>query len=218
MSAPPLVIAGTDQPPVPVRHAATGRAATRLSGVSVHVSDGKLVATLAGNGNFAYDTFSLENPPRYVVDLPGVLLAMPKRTQDVKHAAVSRVRVSQFKAGPEPVTRVVFDLASPSEPAAKPSTSALALVFGSRPAAGPTTASAGAPAAPAAASKASPASEPQPALVRAAPEKVASLTPVPAAASASSSGRTSSMRSSRGSSRSVRSYQVFICQLHGGIQ
>ena len=123
----------TDAPPVPVRHAAAGRPATRLSGVSVRVSDGKLVATLAGNGSFTYETFALENPPRYVVDLPGVLLAMPKRAQDVKHAAVSRVRVSQFKAGTEPVTRVVFDLASPSEPAAKASPSALALVFGSAP-------------------------------------------------------------------------------------
>ena len=127
---PPPVAAGAEAPPVPVRHAAAGRAATRLSGVSVQVSGGKLVATLSGNGSFTYETFALENPPRYVVDLPGVLLAMPKRAQDVKHAAVSRVRVSQFKAGSEPVTRVVFDLASPAEPAAKASPSALALVFG----------------------------------------------------------------------------------------
>ena len=183
-----------DAPPVPVRHAAAGRAATRLSGVSVQVSDGKLVATLAGNGSFTYETFALENPPRYVVDLPGVLLAMPKRAQDVKHAAVSRVRVSQFKAGPEPVTRVVFDLASPSEPAAKASPSALALVFGSASAASAMSASAAAPAvtsasaaAPAMAARCRPppekASEPQPALVRAAPEKVAATPPVPAAAS-----------------------------------
>ena len=185
VSAPPLVIAGADQPPVPVRHAATGRAATRLSAVGVQVSDGKLVATLAGNGSFAYETFALQNPPRYVVDLPGVLLAMPKRTQDVKHSAVSRVRVSQFKAGPEPVTRVVFDLASPSEPAAKASPSALALVFGSsvmrrligherlrirsggRSGGRPGTKT----------------PEPQPARVNAAPEKVAAAPPVPAAAS-----------------------------------
>ncbi len=188
VSAPPLVIAGADQPPVPVRHAATGRAATRLSAVGVHVSDGKLVATLAGNGSFTYETFALQNPPRYVVDLPGVLLAMPKRAQDVKHSAVSRVRVSQFKAGPEPVTRVVFDLASPSEPAAKASPSALALVFGSS----ATSASSGKSAsasmsasgnAPAVAPAAAKAPEPQPAIVRAAPEKIAAAPPVPAAAS-----------------------------------
>jgi len=182
--------AGGDAPPVPVRHAAAGRAATRLSGVSVQVSNGKLVATLAGNGSFTYETFSLENPPRYVVDLPGVLLAMPKRAQDVRHATVSRVRVSQFKGGAEPVTRVVFDLASPSEPAAKASPSALALVFGSASAPAAVSASAVAPAvvsasapAPQAVPAPEKASEPQPTVVRAAPEKVAVTPPVPAAAS-----------------------------------
>jgi type IV pilus secretin PilQ/predicted competence protein len=183
-ATPAPVAAGADAPPVPIRHAAAGRAATRLSGVNVRISDGKLVATLAGNGSFTYETFSLENPPRYVVDLPGVLLVMPKRAQDVKHAAVSRVRVSQFKAGTEPVTRVVFDLASPSEPAAKASPSALALVFGSASAPAPLVMSASA-AAPAAAREPSSekVSEPQPSLVRAAPEKVAATPPVPAAAS-----------------------------------
>jgi type IV pilus assembly protein PilQ len=180
-SAAATMSASAAAPAAPVRHAAAGRAATRLSGVSVQVSDGKLVATLAGNGSFTYETFSLENPPRYVVDLPGVLLSMSKRAQDVKGAAVSRVRVSQFKAGPEPVTRVVFDLASPSEPAAKASPSALALVFGSASVAASATVSASA-AAPAAVS-ASKAPEPQPAVVRAAPEKVAVTPPVPAAAS-----------------------------------
>ena len=163
--------ASPDAPPVPVRHAAAGRAATRLSDVSVQVSDGKLVATLAGNGSFTYETFALENPPRYVVDLPGVLLAVPKRAQDVKHAAVSRVRVSQFKAGDAPVTRVVFDLASPSEPVARTSPGALALVFGS------TFATPGNVSV-----SASKTAEPQPAPVRA-PEKITATPPVPAAAS-----------------------------------
>ena len=231
----PSRAAAADAPPVPVRHAAAGRAATRLSGVSVRVSDGNLVATLAGNGSFTYETFSLENPPRYVVDLPGVLLATPKRAQDVRHAAVSRVRVSQFKAGPEPVTRVVFDLASPSEPAAKASPSALALVFGSASAPATRIAAASAPAAmsasavapatmsasavaPAAAREPAPESapEPQPAQVSAPPEKIAATPAVPAAASyekhetedppVASEGRTLDVTtSSAGSSTAVSS-------------
>ena len=86
--------------------------------------------TLSGNGSFAYETFALANPPRYVVDLPGVLLATPKKSQDVHHPAVTRVRASQFKGGPEPVTRVVFDLAGPVEPAAKSASAGLAFAFG----------------------------------------------------------------------------------------
>jgi type IV pilus assembly protein PilQ len=167
--------------PKPVRHAASGHLATRLSAVNVQLSDGKLVATLAGNGNFTYETFALENPPRYVVDLPGVLLATTKRVQDVNHFAVSRVRVSQFKGGSDPVTRVVFDLASPAEPAAKTAPSALAFAFG-RASAPAATMSASADAS---AVRAAPgaASEPKPALVRATPERIAEAQPVPAAGS-----------------------------------
>ena len=168
-TAPVAAQAVAGAAPVPVRHPALGHPATRLSAVSVQTiaGTGTLVATLAGNGSFAYETFALENPPRYVVDLPGVLLATAKKSQDVRHAGVSRVRVSQFKGGSEPVTRVVFDLASPAEPAAKSSASALALSFGSAPA----LAIASAPA------------EPKPAPVRAAPEMVAVASAVPAAGS-----------------------------------
>ncbi len=88
--------------------------------------------TLSGNGSFAYDTFALANPPRYVVDLPGVLLATSKKSQDVRNPAVTRVRASQFKGGPEPVARVVFDLAGPVEPAAQSASAGLAFAFGAR--------------------------------------------------------------------------------------
>ncbi len=174
-----------DAPPVPVRHAASGRPATRLSAVNVQLSDGNLVTTLAGNGSFAYETFALENPPRYVVDLPGVLLATPKRAQDVKHAAVSRVRISQFKGGSDPVTRVVFDLASPAEPLARTSSSALALAFPRASAPAPAVVSASAPASAVAASHApqESAPEPEPAPVRAAPKQIAAAPKVPAAGS-----------------------------------
>ncbi|MGZ6971741.1 MAG: AMIN domain-containing protein, partial [Thermoanaerobaculia bacterium] len=161
--------------------AASGHLATRLSAVNVQLSDGKLVATLVGTGNFTYETFALENPPRYVVDLPGVLLATPKRAQDVKHFAVSRVRVSQFKGGSEPVTRVVFDLASPAEPAAKTAPSALAFAFG-RASAPATTMSASVGASTVSAAPRA-ASEPKPAPVRATPERIAEAQPVPAAGS-----------------------------------
>ncbi len=198
--APATASAAADAAPVPVRHAALGPAATRLSAVNVQTIDGRLVATLAGNGSFAYETFALENPPRYVVDLPGVLLAATRKAQDVRHAAVSRVRVSQFKGGSEPVTRVVFDLVSPAEPSARSSASVLALSFGAgsapgnqalaalaarAPAAEPTAPPAPAPVTSVAAAEVAPEkpAEPKPEPVRAAPEMVAAASPVPAAGS-----------------------------------
>jgi type IV pilus assembly protein PilQ len=127
--AVPVAAASADAPPVPVHHAASGSRATRLSGIAVAQNGDGLVVTLAGNGSFAYDTFALANPPRFVVDLPGVLLATPKKSQDVRHPAVTRVRASQFKGGTEPVARVVFDLAGPAEPAARSASSGLVFAF-----------------------------------------------------------------------------------------
>ncbi|MDL2717492.1 MAG: type IV pilus secretin PilQ, partial [Acidobacteriota bacterium] len=177
--APPMATAPAavaSAAPVPVPHAAVGHAATRLSAVNVQTVDGRLVATLAGNGSFSYETFALENPPRFVVDLPGVLLATPKKSQDVRNPAVSRVRVSQFKGGSAPVTRVVFDLTSPAEPAMRGSASSLALSFGAGSA--PTNQTM----AVLAAKTPAPAPAP-PTLVRAAPEMVVAAAPVPAAGS-----------------------------------
>lgn len=174
-----LPAAAADAPPVPVHHAASGPRATRLSGVAVAQSGGRLVVTLAGNGSFAYDTFALPNPPRYVVDLPGVLLATPKKSQDVRHPAVTRVRASQFKAGPEPVTRVVFDLAAPAEPAAKAASAGLAFAFAPAAPIREAAAVPPAPAEPVPAVKVE-APAPAPAVVAAAPEKI-SAAPEPVA-------------------------------------
>jgi type IV pilus assembly protein PilQ len=173
-----------DAPPAPAHHAAQGVRATRLSGVSVAQAGGHLVVTLSGNGSFTYDTFALPNPPRYVVDLPGVLLATPKKSQDVQHPAVTRVRASQFKGGAEPVTRIVFDLAAPAEPAAKTAAAGLAFAFGSSPA---TSLNAAAPAVavpepPAIAEAPAPEPAKLPETARAASERVA-VVAVPAAGS-----------------------------------
>ncbi len=176
------VAVAADAPPVPVHHAATGPRATRLSGIAVGHASGRLVVTLSGNGSFAYDTFALPNPPRYVVDLPGVLLATSKKSQDVRDPAVTRVRASQFKGGPEPVARVVFDLASPAEPAAKSASAGLAFAFGASamtaPAATVTEAPAAAPAPTLPKVEAPP--TPAPETVSAAPEKVAVVEAAPA--------------------------------------
>jgi len=74
------------------------------TGVSVH---------LAGQGSFESKAFTLENPPRIVVDLKGVVNRLARRVQPVGAAGVERVRVAQFATAPEPVVRVVVDLDKP---------------------------------------------------------------------------------------------------------
>ncbi len=80
--------------------------------VSVGPSQEVTVALL-GDGVFQPRDFLLENPPRLVVDLPGVRNQVRRRVFPVESVLVSRVRVSQFQSLPDPVTRVVLDLARP---------------------------------------------------------------------------------------------------------
>jgi type IV pilus assembly protein PilQ len=56
----------------------------------------------------------LENPDRVVVDLPGVINRVNRHLFPVNSEFVQQVRVAQFKAVPEPVTRVVVDLKRPT--------------------------------------------------------------------------------------------------------
>lgn len=67
--------------------------------------------------------FTLENPPRVVVDLPGVINRVSRRVHAVGEAGVHRVRVAQHTTVPEPVVRVVVDLeaAQPHRMEATPS-------------------------------------------------------------------------------------------------
>ena len=72
-----------------------------------------MTVALLGDGVFAPRDFLLENPSRLVIDLPGVKNQVRRRVFPVKSALVSRVRVSQFQSLPDPVTRIVLDLARP---------------------------------------------------------------------------------------------------------
>ncbi|HEV8267590.1 MAG TPA: AMIN domain-containing protein, partial [Thermoanaerobaculia bacterium] len=115
--------------PEPVRHAAEGRVATHLRGVTSKRTKEGVEITLAGDGEFSYEAFALESPARYVVDLAGVRNAAPRGAQDVHASRVDRLRVSQFKTTPEPVTRVVFDLAEGTTPTFAPTRQGLVLRF-----------------------------------------------------------------------------------------
>jgi type IV pilus secretin PilQ/predicted competence protein len=127
-SAPP---SAADVAPVPVRHAAAGKPARKLSGIGLKPRPAGVTVVLSGDGSFSYETFALPNPPRYVIDLPGVINAAGTRSRDVGATSLSRVRVSQFRGGPDPVTRVVFVLSEDGvEPTIAASGSGLAVTFG----------------------------------------------------------------------------------------
>lgn len=62
------------------------------------------------DGSHDHQTFFLEKPKRFVLDIQGALLSLPKYRFELDHPLVRQVRIRQFKAQPEPVTRMVLDM------------------------------------------------------------------------------------------------------------
>jgi type IV pilus assembly protein PilQ len=115
---------------------ATGLPATRLLGVeSITTAEGAGLRIL-GDGEFNYSTFELENPPRFVIDLKGVVNTSPRSSLAIEGSAVSQVRMAQFEPYPNPVTRVVLDLAEDSVPTIGRGPDGLVLSFSGAPSAG----------------------------------------------------------------------------------
>lgn len=120
---------GTPEEPY-VAPSPTGVAATRLTGVEVLESAGTTVVLVRGDGEFAFTTFRLENPERFIVDLSGVVNTSQRSTVSVGSSFVEQVRIGQFKPRPDPVSRVVFDLSRFEPPAIERSADGLKITFG----------------------------------------------------------------------------------------
>ena len=110
-AAPPAALAalGTADRPL-VAPPPTGRMASLLGAVDVVAEGPNTVVLIAGDGEFAYSTFQLANPDRFVIDLDGVVNQSARSSAPLDGEILARIRVSQFKQRPEPVSRVVFDL------------------------------------------------------------------------------------------------------------
>jgi type IV pilus assembly protein PilQ len=129
----PVAVLGT--PEAPVRGPdPTGVRATRLEAVDIVAADGGVTVVVEGDGQFAYSSFRLENPERFVLDLRGVINTSPRPTIAVGGEVLERVRVAQFKPLPEPVSRVVFDLHRAAAPVIEPLGEGLRVRFDGQPA------------------------------------------------------------------------------------
>ncbi len=111
--APPVSTAAASSVPMP---SAPVRAeiAHALEEVRIASDSQGVTVSLLGDGVLSPREFELDNPPRIVIDLPGVKNEVRRRVLAVKSSQVSRVRISQFQTAPELITRVVVDLARPT--------------------------------------------------------------------------------------------------------
>lgn len=137
VSSEPLVASAapaSPAPPQPAPRKSTaprGEVAHALEKVMVgQTRDGQVSITLLGDGWFAPKDFALANPPRVVLDLPGVRNEVRQRAIAVSGNIVTRVRVSQFQTTPEFVTRVVLDLSAPAPHALAADGERLAVIVG----------------------------------------------------------------------------------------
>jgi type IV pilus assembly protein PilQ len=128
-AAAPAVALGTPDNPVD-GPSPTGVLASRLQAVDVLAADGGVAVVVTGDGQFAYSTFRLENPERFVLDLRGVINTSSAPSIAIGGEVLDRVRVAQFKPRPEPVSRVVFDLRRAVAPTIEALPDGLRLRFG----------------------------------------------------------------------------------------
>ena len=99
MPAPPEVKAEPLSPPALSR----AELAHLLEEVTAEPSGEGVAVRLLADGTIAARDFVLANPPRLVIDLPGVRNTVRRRVFPVSGGLVSRVRISQFQSAPDPV-------------------------------------------------------------------------------------------------------------------
>lgn len=98
------------------------------TGVSIH---------LASSQRLEGKVFTLDNPPRVVVDLPGVVNRVARRVHPVGAGGVLRVRVAQHATEPTPVVRVAVDLDAAQPYSLEPTADGAVLRVGAPPEAAP---------------------------------------------------------------------------------
>jgi type IV pilus assembly protein PilQ len=96
--------------PAPAPAPLAANRATRIQSVRTSGSGGSLVVEIEGDGRLDYQDFKLTEPLRLVFDIKGTENKVRTSTIRVDEPLVRQIRVAQFKADPDPVTRVVLDV------------------------------------------------------------------------------------------------------------
>jgi type IV pilus assembly protein PilQ len=88
-----------------------GGEVTKLESIDFAQSPIATTYTINPTGAVEYKEYRLDNPSRLVIDLAGVVNAIQGESLKPDGSFITAVRASQFQAEPEPITRVVFELA-----------------------------------------------------------------------------------------------------------
>ncbi|MDX1582810.1 MAG: type IV pilus secretin PilQ [Thermoanaerobaculia bacterium] len=105
--------------------------ASELKSVEYQGVGSALSVLLETDGRNEYESFTLDNPLRLVVDLKGVVNQVDETAFELSDPFVQRIRVAQFASDPDPVARVVMDLAELPEYTIDHHSRGLSIRFGS---------------------------------------------------------------------------------------
>ncbi len=117
-SQPPLTSEPAPQPPSgPEQPATEVTPATpvQITGVQVeqHGPSSVTITITADGPASSYESFSLPDPPRIVIDIPNARRALTSQNGEWKAGPISQVRIAQYRERPVPTVRVVVDLREP---------------------------------------------------------------------------------------------------------
>ena len=108
---PPTMASPLPASPAPAAQAARGP--VEVTGVEIQdAGSGGLAVLVTGDGPITtYESFTLPDPPRLVVDIPNAIHAVPQPIS-ARPPLVTAIRSSQYRERPVQIVRVVFDLRS----------------------------------------------------------------------------------------------------------
>jgi len=87
-----------------------GAALNEVNGVNVVSENGKVRVEISKVGDVTFNSFTMSEPSRLVVNCVGAKYDIPWNSKEVNGPVVSRVRTSQFAVEPVMISRIVLDL------------------------------------------------------------------------------------------------------------
>ncbi|MFQ5877868.1 MAG: type IV pilus secretin PilQ [Acidobacteriota bacterium] len=109
--------------------APVGTPGASLFRVEVRESGPLPLVVLTADGQLEHEHFELQDPPRLVIDLLGVVNRAGTSAIPVTSDFLTRVRVAQFASRPRPISRVVLDMSGPRPYAIVPTETGLVVNF-----------------------------------------------------------------------------------------
>jgi type IV pilus secretin PilQ/predicted competence protein len=108
--AVPKITAGAGEPKTSGETPASSAEIGSITDISVTPEDSEVTVTVSTDRQLAPNEFTLDNPPRLVLDFPNTINRVQFSKLPVEAGSVKQLRVQQFQSADPKIARVVLDL------------------------------------------------------------------------------------------------------------